>query len=281
MLKLVVTGLFIYPVKSMRGIAVSEAQLTTKGLCNDRRWMVIRSNSRFVTQREMPNLARVHTRLTDKGVVLSMQDHGSITIPTDGVNGDPIESKVWHDAVETIDQGEEISRWLTRSLGSESPLRLVAMKPGFTRPLHKADLIGRDTTTHFADAAPFLVANQASLEKLNAELEANQLCAVPMDRFRPNIVVKGLEPFAEHKVTEIASDIYQLGFRYPCERCVVTTINQETGEKDPHWQPYKTLATINPIPGKDKAPAFAVNAVLTNGDRERIATGDEIRATFR
>ena len=144
---------------------------------------------------------------------------------------------VWADECETVDQGEAISDWLTQALQSSSKLRLVRMAPGFVRPQSKPEYLGAQTSTHFADAAPFLVVNEASLESLNRELEARGHSSVPMDRFRPNIVVRGLAPFAEHSVKELESQNYSLKLCHPCERCVVTTINQATAEKDPGWQP--------------------------------------------
>jgi len=278
MSQLKITGLNIYPVKSMKGIALDQARLTATGLRHDRLWMVVRANGRFVTQRDIPQLALVHTSLNEDGVTLSMGGHGSIAVPFYLFDGGSIETEVWGDVCETVDQGEDISRWLTRALGSEDPLRLVRMNPGFTRPQNHAEILGEETTTDFADAAPFLVANEASLDSLNSVLESNALQSVPMNRFRPNIVVQGLEPFAEHELAGLAAERYQLKLRAPCERCVVTTIDQDTAEKDPQRQPFKTLATINPMPGKDKAPAFAQYATLAGGAGQWIELGDRIEA---
>jgi uncharacterized protein YcbX len=273
-----ITGLFIYPIKSMKAIALEQAQLTPMGLLNDRLWMVVRSNGRFVTQRDIPQLALVHTGLNEEGVVLSMPGHGSVTVPFEFADGHRIETNVWGDVCQTVDQGERISRWLTQALGSESPLRLVRMNPEFSRPQNHAEIFGEETTTVFADAAPFLVANEASLDRLNSELESNSLRRVPMNRFRPNIVVQGLDPFAEHELAGLNADHYQLKLRTPCERCVVTTIDQDTAEKDPQRQPFKTLATINPMPGNDKAPAFAQYATLGHGTGQYMELGDRIEA---
>ncbi len=278
---IIITGLFIYPVKSMQGIPLKRAQVTGKGFVNDRHWMVVRSNGRFVTQRDIPQMSLVSTRLDEDGVVLSREGFGSINVPYDLHDGDVFETRVWNDPCETIDQGEEISLWLTQALGSEEPLHLVRMSPGYRRPLAKATLMGEDTTTDFADAAPILVANEASLEELNSVLESNALQPVPMDRFRPNIIVRGLDAFAEHDVDTLTAENYQLKLCYPCKRCVVTTINQDTAEKDPQDQPFKTLQAINPAPGDDKAPAFAENAILTHGNYECIAVGDDLEVIFR
>jgi len=273
-----ITGLFIYPVKSMKAIPLAQAQLTSKGLQHDRLWMVVRTNGRFVTQRDIPQLALVHTSLTEEGVVLSMDGHGSITVPFNLYDGDQIETKVWGDVCQTVDQGEAISQWLTRGLGTEDPLRLVRMQSEFSRPQNHAEILGEETTIDFADAAPFLVASESSLDSLNSALESRSLSPVPMNRFRPNIVVQGLEPFLEHELSGLSAESYQLKLRVPCERCVVTTIDQDTAEKDPQRQPFKTLQEINPMPGKGKAPAFAQYATLANGARTSMAVGDNLEA---
>ena len=278
---LTITGLFIYPVKSMQGIALRQTQLTHKGLVNDRQWMVVKSNGKFVTQRDIPQLTLIHTSLDENGVVLSMDGHRSISVPFDPFKGEPLITKVWGDRCETLDQGEYISSWLTRALDSKDPLRLVRMNPEFTRPPNHTALMGEENTTVFADAAPFLVANEASLEKLNSVLESTSLQPVPMNRFRPNIVVRGLAAFAEHKIAELSTENYKLKLCYPCTRCIVTTINQHTAEKDPHKQPFKTLQRINPMPGEEKAPAFAENAILTYGDGQKIALGDHFETVFK
>jgi uncharacterized protein YcbX len=271
-----VTGLYIYPVKSMKGIAVENAPLTSKGLLYDRHWMVVRESGSFVTQRDIPRMALVNTSLREQGVELNMRGHGSITVPFDLFMGEHIETSVWRVKCQAVDQGEQISNWLTRVLDSNEPLRLVRMDPEFVRPQNKPEIMGKETTTDFADAAPFMVANQASLNELNSVLESNSIQAVPMNRFRPNIVVQGLEPFAEHKLAGLAADNYEFRLRAPCERCIITTMDQETAEKDPHGQPFKTLQTINPIPAKVKAPAFGQYATLTRGETRNIVLGDRI-----
>ena len=271
-----ISGLIIYPVKSMQGIELESAKLTPHGLENDRRFMIVRANSRFVTQRDLSRLALVHTSLDEDGVVLAMDGQGSVTVPFIAADGERIQTKVWGDECETVDQGEGISRWLTSALESSDTLRLVRMAPGFVRPQSKPENLGAKTTTHFADAAPFLVANESSLEVLNRELATRGHSPVPMNRFRPNIVVRGLAPFAEHEIGELSSENYRLGLCHPCERCVVTTIDQATGIKNPDHQPFRTLGEINPMPGTERAPAFAQNAILKEGEGHTVALGDRL-----
>lgn len=271
-----VTGLFVYPVKSMKGIPADRAVLTETGLLHDRRWMVVNGDGRFVTQRNQPRLALVKTRLESNGVVLSLDGHGSVSIPFESNGGAPVQTKVWQDSVEAVDEGNEVSDWLTSALGARERLRIVRMAAGFRRRLTQAGRFGEDTTTQFADSAPFLVANEASLEALNRDLETNGHEPVPMNRFRPNIVVRGPAPFAEHQAAALAGDGWRLSMVDHCKRCVVTMIDQETAERNPAREPFQTLRRINPAPGPKGEPAFAQNATLKRGAGAIIATGAKI-----
>jgi uncharacterized protein YcbX len=275
-----ITGLTIYPVKAMKGIAVTRAVLTTAGLEHDRRFMVVRQNGRFVTQRELPMLALIETRLDKNVISLSREGFGMVAVPTDRIQGEIVQTKVWGDHCETVDQGTEISHWLGAALETDDMFRLVRMREGFRRPQGKPELLGKNTTTYFADAAPYLVTNESSLEALNGHLVAAGHQAVPMNRFRPNIVLRGPKAFAEHRLSHLRSEIIQLDFCHPCERCVVTTIDQDTAEKHPDWQPFKTLRDINPVPGKKPAPAFGHNAILSAGEQAELKLGDMLTGHF-
>ena len=232
-----ITALFIYPIKSLGGIPLADAPLTHKGLRHDRQWMVVREDGRFVTQRDSPRIALVKTSFVEDGVELSLDGHGTITVPFELFHGENIETAVWRVKCQGMDQGDDVSDWLTRSLESKERLRLVRMAPGFRRPQNKPDIMGEDTTVDFADAAPLLVANEASLAGLSA-------------------------------------GSFQLRLRAPCERCAVTTIDQETAEKDSAGQPFKTLQDINPIPGKPQAPAFGQYATVIHDESRTIKVGD-------
>ena len=271
------TGLYVYPVKSMKGIALTEAELTGLGLRHDRRWMVIRADGPFVTQRIEPRLARIGTRLEPDGVVLSMDGHGSITLPFESPGGAAVRTQVWKDAVEALDEGDAVGDWLTAAVGSRQPLRIVRLAPGFRRRLAQPERFGPATTTQFADAAPFLVAIEASLAAVNAELQGRGHSPVPMNRFRPNIVLSGPEPFAEHRIAAIAGAGWRVALVDHCKRCIVTTIDQETAEPDPGREPYLTLQRINPAPGADRVPAFGQNAVLMEGQGVVVRTGSEVQ----
>jgi uncharacterized protein YcbX len=271
--KLQITGLRIYPVKSMAGIELDEAVLTAEGFEHDRRFMVVREDGAFVTQRDLPKLALIHTGFQNGSIRLYRPGFGEVSVPANHLQGDIIHTKVWGDHCETVDQGEELALWLQSALECDDSLHLVRMKPGFQRPQNRPELLGENTTTFFADAAPYLVANEASLNALNQSLVAAGHQAVPMNRFRPNIIIRGLEAFAEHRLSWLEGEGFRLDFCHPCERCVVTTIDQETAEKHPGRQPFKTLCDINPMPAKKPAPAFGHNAILLQGEQSTLKTG--------
>ena len=271
-----VAALTVYPVKSMRGIALDRAALTPLGLEHDRRFMVVRPDGTFVTQRDTPLLALVHTALAPGGLSLSRKGFGQIHVPFGVHGGERVRTRVWKDECETEDQGKTVSRWLTEALESPATLRLVAMARGYDRPQGKPGRLGAATRTLFADAAPFLVAGEESLSALNRALESQGESAVPINRFRPNIVVRGVPAFAEHRKAEWSCEAYGLRLCYPCERCIVTTIDQETARKDPSREPYRTLAGLNPMPGSDRAPAFGQNATLAFGAGNTIRVGDRL-----
>jgi len=271
-----ITALTVYPVKSMRGIALERAALTPLGIEHDRRFMVVRADGTFVTQRDTPAMALVETAIEADGLLLSREGRGFVRVPFEARGGERVETRVWKDACTVEDQGAVISRWLSEALESTERLRLVAMAPGFKRPQGKPGLLGAATRTLFADAAPYLVTNEASLEALNARLQEKGEPPVPMNRFRPNIVVRGLPAFAEHSASLLQGDDCELQLRYPCERCVVTTIDQDTGVKNPAFEPYRSLAGLNPTPGGSSKPAFGQNATLTHAEPVTVGVGDRL-----
>ncbi len=276
MRQITVSELNIYPVKSLRGISLQQGRLTLMGLEHDRRWMVVRDNGRFITQRDWPALALIETRLEADGVLLARAGYGSFKLLFERLPGALIRSKVWNDAVETTDEGAEAAAWLTAATESPFPLRIVRMAAGFKRQHRDADRFGKENATVFADASPYLLANQDSLAALNTELQLRGHQSVPMNRFRPNIVVQGLPVFTERTTGILANKHYAFSLRDACERCVVPTIDQDTAIKNPRREPFKTLTDINPMPGK-RAPAFAENTVLLRGSGQVIRVGDVLQ----
>jgi uncharacterized protein YcbX len=252
-----VSGLFVYPVKSLRGFAVTEAAVDELGIVGDRRFLVIDGDGRFLTQRTAPQMARIDAALTGDSLVLRAEGAGSVTVPLRAPPAPPTRTvAVWRShGLVVEDCGEEPAAWLTAALGT--PARLVRIGASFHRPvlqkpryaagvkLAAPDPIeGRVVTfdrVNFADGYPFMAVGEASLGDLNARLAARGAAPVPMDRFRPNLVISGSVAFAEDEWTRVRIGGFEMRGAGPCGRCIVTTTDQKTGERG--VEPLRTLAT--------------------------------------
>ena len=228
----VVSALYVYPIKSCRGIRVSQWPVAERGFFADRRWMIVDAAGKFVTQREVAELSRVHTQLDESIIELSAPGLSPLRLPLTHDAGPPLTVQIWDDAALGIAHAAG-SAWFSRYLGA--PHRLVYMPDSHHRRVNPArarsgDIVG------FADGYPFLLISEASLADLNARLER----PITMERFRPNIVVSGTEPYAEDGYVQVR--LGEISFRGPkrCDRCVITTIDPETGESG--REPLRTLA---------------------------------------
>lgn len=227
-----VSALYVYPVKSCRGIRVAEAAVTARGFARDRRWMIVDASGRFITQRQLPELCLVHTALEPDAIVLTAPQAGSLRLPLAHEEGEERLVSVWRHEGKAV-RHPEGSAWVTELLKRESSLVYMAdrheraVEPAWGRP---------DDRVSFADGFPFLLISEASLAGLNQRLEAT----IEMERFRPNIVVSGVGEFAEDGWREVR--LGAIGFRAAkrCSRCVVTTIDPATGTKSK--EPLRTLA---------------------------------------
>lgn len=248
-----VQSLYIYPVKSLAGIPMPYLELDDFGPSGDRRWMIVDAQGKFVTQRRLPKLALI-------GVVL---DDGVVTIEIPG-QGDFV-------LTPAIEQ-QQVTVWRDQVFASSAqhvanePLRLVYM-PDSTFRRVDPDRVADVRRVGFADGFPFLVANTASLDELNGRLAQR----VDMRRFRPNIVISGAGPWAEDEWREL--NIGGVSFRVvkPCSRCVLTTVDPDTGEKNPNTEPLKTLAGYRKTPD---GVIFGQNAV--HEGRGRVVVGDSV-----
>jgi uncharacterized protein YcbX len=270
-----ITQLFIYPVKSLAGITCDKATVTARGLAGDREWMVVDDSGKFVTQRQLPAMATLAVELLDTGIALTSQRAGRLAVTHPALDAPIRPVRVWSDTCEAQQTAPEVSQWLSEALQSEEPLHLVKFAPTFTRP-GIPERFG-DATTQFADAAPFLIANQSSLIALNDHLKAQGMSPVDMRHFRPNIVANGLPAFAEHEAGAFRSDAgpaWELCDH--CQRCSIITVDPDTGIRLPQAAPFKQLAAINPMPSNPKAPAFGVNARLAFGEAMSVSVGDAV-----
>jgi hypothetical protein len=228
-----VTGLFVYPVKSAGGVSLDSADVEPRGFRNDRRWMLVDRSGVFLSQRTIPALALLRPGLRKDLLELAApgQAQLSVPLPPEGVRRTVT---VWQDMVEAIDAGDGAAQWASDLLKIDC--RLVYMPESTRRPIAR-QVTGRGDHTSFADAYPFLLISQESLDDLNSRLAE----PVPMDRFRPNIVVRGNSPFAEDGWRIVRIGEVKFHVVKPCSRCVVTTIDQKTGST--HDEPLRTLRT--------------------------------------
>jgi uncharacterized protein len=247
------TGLFVYPVKGARGIPIDEAQCGPRGIDGDRRYMLVDDSGRFVTQRDEGRLAQLVPSFDAHGVLhLAIDGVGEVRVPMPAsAQLRPV--RVWDDEVAALPLGEDVARFLSEAFGR--PLALVYMPDATRREVQQAyadpgDLVG------FADAFPYLITNEASLAALNAAMPA-ATAAVPMERFRPNLVVRGPAPFAEDDWAAISVGSLRFELRKPCTRCVVITRDQHTGESQGK-EPLRTLTKLHRWQNK---PSFGQNAL--------------------
>jgi len=235
------------------------------GLQNDRCMMVTTPEGEFLTQREYPKLAWVTPTLKDGTLELSAPDFDSLrlNIQTTGTS-QPV--SVWHSkGVQAIDQGEEAATWFSEWLGVD--VRLMHIADGFQRKLNPQYAVNADDHTGFADGYPILVISEASLEDLNSRLEM----PVPMNRFRPNMVVKGCEPFAEDTWNRIQVGDVKLAVVKPCARCEVTTIDKVTLERSK--EPLKTLGKYRK---HELGAIFGQNIIPLNGGSLQLGMTVEV-----
>jgi uncharacterized protein YcbX len=271
-MKAEVTALNVYPVKSCRGIGLTSALVTPTGLADDRHWMLVRPNGRFVTQRELPRLALVITRLGDDSLVLCAPGMPLLEVPREA-SGEARAVTVWKFTGRGIDCGDTAAQWCSRYL--ETPLRLVRFDASAPRECSSEWTPGTRAITEFSDGFPILVISRASLDELNSRLPK----ALPMERFRPNVVVDGLDAYGEDRVHELRTATVTLRLVKPCARCSITTTDQQQGAVD-GVEPLKTLKEYR-YDAALRGVLFGQNAIVVEGAGQRLRVGDSFDVTWR
>lgn len=256
------SSLHVYPVKSCGGFSPPEWDVDHFGLRHDRRWMVVTLDGDFVTQREQPRLALVRPELTGDALVLRAPGMPELAVPLIPSGRERVKVQVWDDITEAVPVSPEAAQWLSRFLGQL--VRLVWMPSDVIRPTDPAYALGHRVS--FADGFGFLLISEASLGELNRRLER----PLPMNRFRPNLVVSGSEPFAEDGWRELRLGTLELTVVKPCARCVTTTTDQETAERG--VEPLRTLAIFRKRNGK---VLFGQN--LVHRGSGRLAAGSVVQ----
>lgn len=275
----ILTELNLYPVKSCAGIALREATLTPAGLMvdhiYDREWMVVDVRGEFMTQREHPKMALIVPRIKADTLELRAPGMLRLEVPLDlpgPAHERRLRVKVWNDTVEAYDCDETTAAWFSSFLGT--PCRLVRFHAQARRIANTAWTGGVEVPTLFCDGYPMLVISQASLDDLNGRLQAQGRAALPMNRFRPNIVIGGVEAFEEDYAESIAVGGAVLKPVKPCPRCPIPSIDQATGEFGP--DPLDILQTYRANPKVDGAISFGMNAILLEGEGRLLRVGQEI-----
>lgn len=260
-----VQELFIYPVKSARGIAQTRARLAATGFEWDRQWMAVDALNTFISQRTHPRLAQIEPVISEASLTLTARNLQPLRLPLEPM-GEAIEVKVFNDYCAGLDQGDEAAAWISDAVGDV--LRLVRQAPLLDRMANPAFAGSNPAPVSFADGYPVLVCNQSSLDDLNARMPV----PIPMERFRPNIVLSGLPAFEEDRIEALQIGSIRLNLVKPSLRCIITSTDQRSGER-----------STNPLPVLRKfrfdrtllGVAFGENAVASSGLGLTLARGAE------
>ena len=275
-----IAGLWLYPVKSCAGIAVPEALLTDAGLDLDRAWMVVDEAGAFVTQRQMPRMALVRPQLRHNDVVLRAPGMLALHLAIDAVE-EPVRVRVWKDEVAAYDMGRVAAQWLSDFLGAK--LRLVRFDPDHRRLSNTRWTAGIEAPNQFSDGYPLLVASEASLAQLNDKLSAQGHAPVGMERFRPNIVLGGIEAHDEDRLGDLSieTDDGPIVLRTvkPCTRCPIPDIDPATAEQG--HAVGDVLQTYRRDDRMEGRVTFGMNAIVIEGDGCLLRVGQSVSAPWR
>ena len=272
-------ALYCYPLKSARGIALSSAVVEARGLRDDRRWMLVDAGGRFITQRRQPRMALIETAFeaSDRAgeLLLAAPDCGQVAVPRGGGEAQRVE--VWGDWVDAEGCGAAADAWLAGFLGIDC--RIVYLPEHSRRAVHPDAAVYRDDIVGFADYAPMLLLGSASLDELNGQMDA----PLPMDRFRPNLVVEGCAAYAEDGWARIRVGDCGLHLVEHAERCALTTVDQASGARAGR-EPLATLSRLRNREGSMLFGQYAVLARLGEGDGDAVGelrVGDALEVLER
>lgn len=254
--------IWIYPIKSLGGIALQHSKVLDKGLQHDRRWMLVDENGQFMTQRVYPQMALFKLGMNAETLKITYGDQSfdlSLANPT---SLDLMKVTIWDDSVLASEVNKKHSEWFSTLLGMKC--KLVFFPEGNSRPVDSTYKVNNEHVS-LADAYPFLIIGQPSLDNLNAKLEV----ALPMNRFRPNLIFRGGKPHDEDGWRNFTVGSNRFVAVKPCARCVLTTVNQDTAEKG--IEPLRTLATYRK---QENKILFGQNLVAL--DHGQIKVDDQI-----
>lgn len=264
-----ITELNIYPLKSGRGISLSESLIAPEGLPGDRRLMLIDPSGQFITQRELPDIASIITQAEQSGYTLSLDGKGQVLASPSTKR---IDATVWRSTVDAAIANDEANAALSSWLGRDVKL---AFFDETSRRSANIDWTGDDTPVTFADGYQILLTTTASLAALNQDMAANGEGEVGMERFRPNIVVETDEAWAEDHWETIEINGIRFDFVKPCTRCIMTSQDQQTGSRDVP-SPIKAMSRIR-MSADRRVPGVLFGWNLTPRGEGSIAVGDALK----
>lgn len=292
-----IAALWVFPVKSCAGISVPHAVLTPTGLAHDRAWMVVDAEGEMVTQRELPRMALIQPELVHAGasvaeLVLHASGMAALHVPTQNPSAaHAIRVRVWDDLVPAFDMGPSASAWLTEFLGrSLGPLRLVRFDETHQRPSSAKWTQGLQALNQFSDGFPVLVASTASLDELNARLQAKGEAAVDMRRFRANVVLGHSDvphatevmPHDEDRISTLTlhteGEPAQLKPVKPCPRCPIPNIDPDSAQSHPAVS--DSLQAYRQDPRVNGALTFGMNCVPVSGLGQVLRVGQRVSADW-
>ncbi|HYG42792.1 MAG TPA: MOSC N-terminal beta barrel domain-containing protein [Bordetella sp.] len=286
-----IASLHIYPIKSCAAIDLAESPIDRAGLAGDRRWMILTAQGQFMTQRQWPAMALIRPAMTDRHLELQAPGMPVLRVALDGsqLAATARTVTVWKDTVPARDESAQAAAWISQVLGQDCVL--VKLDAQARRPARPewverwrqghpdlAQAFQGDHVFGFADGFPLLIANQASLDELNGRLTAQGQAAVPMNRFRPNIVVQGeWDAYDEDHTSLVSVGPVRMALVKPCTRCPMPNIDQLTAQR--HDEPGRTLATYRQF---EIGVVFGQNAIVDAPAGARLRVGDtaEIELDF-
>lgn len=284
-LEATIARLFVYPVKSCAGVELPEALLTEAGLEFDRAWMVVDAKGEFVTQRQLPRMALIWPQMKHTEVVLRAPGMLALHLAFDRVEK-PVRVRVWKDEVAAYDMGDIAAQWFSDFLsepGKPQALRLVRFDPEQKRLSNLQWTGGVEAENQFSDGYPLLVASEGSLAELNERLAAAGHDAVGIERFRPNIVLAGIEAHDEDRVDalHIATNEGEAELKpvKPCTRCPVPDIDPATAISSPEVG--DMLRTYRADARVDGRITFGMNCIVLQGVEHMLRVGQAVSANYR
>lgn len=275
------THLLLYPIKSCGGIAVREATLLESGLAthgvHDREWMLVTENGQFLSQRENPRMALIRPLPEGGNLRVRAPGMGDLLVPVawEAVQDAPVRTvQIWDDSVRAVDCGDVAADWFAQAIGTRERIRLVRFHHDAVRPTSVKWTGGVPSQTRFADGYPLLLIGQASLDDLNTRLRAAGRAPLPMDRFRPNLVIDGLQAFEEDYLGSLSTGAAEIRPVKPCARCPIPAIDQNTGVPGP--DPLDILQTYRANPRMDGAVCLGMNCIVSSGAGSLLRVGQAL-----